>query len=317
MKFIFLDSVHPVLAERLEGDGIQCDYDTESDEKVLSDKLFSYSGLVVRSRIKISKAFIKSGKNLKYIIRIGSGMENVDVDYAESQGIACINSPEGNRNAVGEHALGLLLGLLNHITRANNQIKEQNLWQREKNRGVELEGKTVAIIGYGNTGSAFAEKLSGFHCNIIVYDKYKKDFGSSIVKIANMNELYKKADVLSLHIPLTTETRYLIDKDFISRFVKPVYFINTSRGEIVKTKDLIHHIETGKIIGAGLDVLEFENHNFEIEKRHKVAFEKLKQLDQVILTPHIAGWTEESKYKLSTVAYKKIKQLLPQNYKKR
>ena len=244
-------------------------------------------------------------KNLKFIARSGAGMENIDLNYCNQKNIVCFNSPEGNRDAVAEHALGMLLSLFNKIHIADNEIRNGK-WNREKNRGIELSGKTIGIIGYGNTGSAFAERLKGFNVNILVFDKYKKKYGNSFVKERSMKKIFAEADVLSLHIPLTEETKYLVNDAFIKKFKKKLFLINTSRGPIVKTDDLVKNLKRGKILGACLDVIEYEEGSFE-KMEDGSAFEFLKKSENVILTPHIAGWTVESYRKLSQILADKIK----------
>jgi D-3-phosphoglycerate dehydrogenase len=310
MKILFLDTAHPFLKKELEKNKFQCIDDLTSSKEEIEKQLFSYDGIILRSRLTIDKKFIDAGKNLKFIARVGAGMEHIDVTYAEKKGIRCISSPEGNRNAVAEHALGMLLDLLNNISKANEEVKSGN-WIREANRGTELEGKTIGIYGYGNTGSAFAKVLRGFDVKIIAYDKYKQNFGNEFVKESTPEEIFAHADVLSLHIPLSEETKYLVDDRFISRFQKNIYIINTSRGPIVRTDDLVTKLKSGKILGAGLDVLEYEETSFEfmqpIAKSHQPsALQYLFNSKKAILTPHIAGWSFESYEKMAKVLTGKI-----------
>jgi D-3-phosphoglycerate dehydrogenase len=270
----------------------------------------NYEGLIVRSKVIVDKEIIEKGGKLRFIGRPGSGMENIDVDYAENKGIRCLNSPEGNRDAVGEHALGMILSLLNKIKQADMQIRN-GVWNRQANRGIEIKGKTVGIIGYGNMGSAFAEKLKGLDVKIIAYDKYKKNFGNSFVKETSLETIFQETDILSLHLPLTGETTYMLNNAFVKNFKKEIYIINTSRGKIINTVDLVENIKKGKIKGAALDVLEYENNSFENLYKSKLtpAFEYLIGSDRVLLTPHVAGWTEESNMKIAAVLLQKIKQL--------
>jgi D-3-phosphoglycerate dehydrogenase len=242
---------------------------------------------------------------LQFIGRAGSGMENIDVAYATSKGIACVNSPEGNRDAVGEHAMGMLLALLHHLKQADLEVRE-GIWRREANRGTELKGKTVGIIGYGNTGSAFARKLSGFEAHILAYDKYKANFGNDYVKEVALEAIFRKSDVVSLHIPLTEETRYWADRTFFASFEKPVTFINTSRGKVVRTKDLVAALQEGQLKGACLDVFEEENLTFE-EMAKFAWMRELSNMTNVILSPHIAGWTHESKQRIADILLEKVK----------
>ncbi len=248
-----------------------------------------------------------------FIARIGAGMEHIDVAYAESKGIKCLSSPEGNRNAVAEHALGMLLTLLNNISKANNEVKDGQ-WLREPNRGTELKGKTIGIYGYGNTGSAFAKVLMGFDVKTLAYDKYKKNFGNEFAEESLPEEIFSEADVLSLHLPLTDETKYLVDNSFLSRFQKNIYLINTSRGQIVKTDDLVKNLKSGKVSGACLDVLEYEETSFEGIKSLLLTPQSLINADwkyltesrNIILTPHIAGWSFESSEKMARILAEKI-----------
>ena len=238
-------------------------------------------------------------------------MENIDVDYAVRRGIRCLNSPEGNRDAVGEHALGMLLSLMDHIVVADRQVRYGH-WLREANRGDEIKGKTVGIIGYGNMGSAFSQRLKGFEANVISYDKYKKDYSDGNTRETAMEELFEECDILSLHIPLTEETDGMVDDAFLKRFRKNIRLINTARGKIVRTGDLVKNMVSGKVIGAALDVLEYEDTSFEaLAEDLPAELSYLTASDRVILTPHIAGWTHESNIKLATVLVEKIRTLVP------
>ncbi|MCF6241541.1 MAG: hypothetical protein L3J74_09380 [Bacteroidales bacterium] len=307
MKVLFIDSTQAILKARLEKAGFECDYLPNLPIEEILNKIHIYEGIIIRSRIKLDKQILDKAKKLKFIGRVGAGMENIDVEYALKKGIKCYNSPEGNRDAVGEHALGMLLALFNKLCIANNEVR-QGVWQREANRGIEIKGKTIGIIGYGNMGSAFAQRLAGFEANIIAYDKYKKGFGNELVKEVNLKDIFYYSDVLSLHVPLTNETEYLIKSDFINRFAKPFYLINTARGKVVKTSDLVHALKTGKILGAALDVLEYEQSSFEKiqQSNNNPDFKYLTESKQVILSPHIAGWTQESNIKLATFLTDKI-----------
>ncbi|HXP50341.1 MAG TPA: 2-hydroxyacid dehydrogenase [Bacteroidia bacterium] len=306
-KVLFIDSVHTRLQKELEAAGLVCDMQYEWDRGTIASKLPEYIGIVIRSRIKLDKELISKGTNLKFIARAGAGMENIDVEFAETKGIKCLHAPEGNRDAVGEHALGMLLALLNNICRANNEVR-QGHWIREGNRGTELQGKTIGIIGYGNMGSAFAQRLKGFGVNVLAYDRYKKNFSDEFAKEAPLQELFEKADVLSLHIPLTDETRFMVDGAFLEKFRKNIYVINTARGKVLKTDGLVECMKKGKVLGACIDVLEYESLSFEGLDQNKLpeAFQYLLKSDRVILTPHIAGWTHESNEKISAVLAQKI-----------
>lgn len=311
MKVLFLDTVHPILEEKLKKDGHQIIHYLGNDIEEIQLLLSDIEGVVIRSKIKLDESVLKYAQRLKFIARAGAGMENIDVAYAESKGIVCINSPEGNRDAVGEHIIGMLLMLFNRLKIVDEEVRK-GIWLRAENRGIELMGKTVGIIGYGNNGAALAQKLSGFGCRILAYDKYKSNFGNAFVEEVSMNTIFENADILSLHIPLTEETRYLINDTFIDQFRKPIYFINAARGKIVKTASLVNALKSGKVKGACLDVLEYEAVSFEQIEAQDLPDELqyLIQAENVILTPHIAGWTHESNYKLSNVLYEKIKQKL-------
>jgi D-3-phosphoglycerate dehydrogenase len=309
MKILFIDTVHPLLTELLEKESHECIDGSKLSLDELKKVLPQYDGAVIRSRFIFNSELIDCATNLKFIARAGAGMENIDVDYANKKQIACINSPEGNRDAVGEQAVAMLLALFNNLIKADKEVREGK-WIREGNRGVELQGKTVGIIGYGNTGSVFAKKLSGFECTIFAYDKYKKGFGNSFVKEVELQEIFNDADILSLHIPLTQQTEYLVNDYFIGKFKKNFYLINTSRGICVKTDDVVAHLKSGKILGACLDVNEYEDSSFESGKYDGMKSEAWKYLiasDKVILTPHIAGWTHESNEKMARVLFEKIK----------
>jgi len=307
MKILFLDSNHPSLYQELEKAGYSGEHDYVSSKEEIENKVASYQGIVIRSRFKIDKTFIDKATGLKFIARVGAGMENIDVEYAESKNILCLHAPEGNRDAVGEHTMAMLLALFNNIVKADREVREGK-WMREDNRGEELAGKTVGIIGYGNMGSAFAQRLSGFNVKVIAYDKYKKDFGNSQVQEVTMQTIFEQSDVLSLHIPLTEETRYLVNDDFFSKFKKDIYFINTARGKILKTDDLVKNMKAGKVKGACLDVSEYEGDSFESMKSNSSnsSFEYLSKSDKVVLTPHIAGWTFQSNEKMARVLVEKI-----------
>lgn len=307
VKILHIDSNHPLLWEQLEKAGFQNEADFTSSKSEIETKIHNYQGIVIRSRFKIDKDFIDKATNLKFIARVGAGLESIDCEYAESKNIHLIAAPEGNRNAVGEHALGMLLSLMNKLNRADKMVREGN-WVREGNRGYELEGKTVGLIGYGNMGKSFAKKLRGFDVEVLCYD-IQSNVGDENARQVSLPELQAKADVLSLHIPWTTLTDKMINTNFINSFARPFWFINTSRGKNVVTDDLITALESGKILGAGLDVLEYEKLSFEnlfIDSEKPKAFEYLLQSENVLLTPHIAGWTFESHEKLAQTIVDKI-----------
>ncbi len=307
MKILHLDNNHPLLIKRLTEAGFTNEEDYKSSKEAIEKSIKKYDGIVIRSRFKIDKQFIDAAKNLKFIARVGAGLESIDIEYAESKGIYLIAAPEGNRNAVGEHALGMLLSLFNNLNRANTEVKNGQ-WNREANRGVELDGKTVGLIGYGNMGKAFAKKLQGFDCTVLCYD-IKDDVGDKHATQVSLKTLQEMADVLSLHTPWTPLTDKMINTDFINNFSKPFWFINTARGKSVVTADLVSAIENGKILGAGLDVLEYEKLSFEslfADKDMPQPLQQLLQLENVLLSPHIAGWTVESKKKLAETIVEKI-----------
>lgn len=307
MKILFIDSNHPLLHETLQKAGHTCDLNYHWTNEEIVNNIHLYDGIVIRSKLKITKEIIDKGLKLKFIARAGAGMENIDVAYAESKGIRCLHAPEGNRDAVAEHAIGMLLALFNNICRADKEVREGK-WIREGNRGIELMGKTIGIIGYGNMGSAFAERLKGFGVKILAYDKYKKGFGNDHVGEAPLEKIFSEADVLSLHIPLTEETHYLVNNEFISRFKKNIYIINTARGKCLNTSDLMVNINSGKVSGACLDVLEYEMVSFENLDITSLppAFQQLIKCDKVILSSHIAGWTHESNEKIAKTLAEKI-----------
>jgi D-3-phosphoglycerate dehydrogenase len=309
MKILHIDSNHPTLISTLKNNGYINDLDISSSKEEIIKIIKDYDGLILRSRFKIDKDFIDNASNLKFIARVGSGLENIDCNYAKSKNIEVISSPEGNSNAVGEHAMGLLLSLLNNINTSSNQVKE-GLWFREKNRGFEIEGKTVAILGMGNTGKSFAKKISSFNCKVFFYDIDEK-IKSKYAKKSSLDFLYKNADIVSLHLPHTINNIDLFNKEFIQKFDKPFWLINTSRGKIVNTLDLVDALNEKKILGAGLDVIDIESSSFNnIEKELNPYFNELINLKNVIITPHIAGWTFESNVKLSQIIIDKIKSLL-------
>ncbi|MGZ3863704.1 MAG: NAD(P)-dependent oxidoreductase [Bacteroidia bacterium] len=306
-KILFIDSNHPRLHEMLLEKGFMCDlfYDKPAEE--LKKLIPQYEGIVIRSKFKITKEIIDSAANLKVIARAGAGLENIDVVYAEKKGIICLNSPEGNKDAVGEHAIAMLLALFNNLRKADAEVRTGK-WLREENRGIEIGGKTIGIIGYGNTGSSFAKKLSGFDATILAYDKYKKGFTNNFVKESSLEQIFEKADILSLHVPLTEETNYLVNDAFINKFRKKIYIINTARGKCLNTADLVKNLENGKVLGACLDVLEYEAVSFEnIDSENIPApMQYLLRSDKVILSPHIAGWTHESNVKIAEILATKI-----------
>ena len=306
IKILHIDSNHPLLWEQLQKAGFHNEADFTSSKQEVEAKIENYHGIVIRSRFKIDKTFLDKAINLQFIARVGAGLESIDCDYATAKGIHLIAAPEGNANAVGEHAIGMLLSLFNNLNKANNEVKSGQ-WKREANRGHELEGKTVGIIGYGNMGKSFAKKLRGFDVTVLCHD-ILPNMGNENATQVSLSELQERADVLSLHTPWTPETDKMINSDFINKFKKPFWFINTARGNSVVTTDLVEGLKSGKILGAGLDVLEYEKLSFEtlFEGEKPAAFEYLLKAENVLLTPHIAGWTFESHEKLAQVIVDKI-----------
>ncbi len=308
LKVLFIDSTHKSLPEKLTQAGFICDYLPEINPVKIIDIIQNYDGLIIRSKIKIDKTIIDVASKLKFIGRVGAGLENIDVEYAEQKGVKCFNSPEGNRDAVGEQALGMLLTLFNNIIKADFEVRNGK-WIREGNRGLEIKGKTVGIIGYGNMGGAFAQRLKGFEAKVIAFDKYKFNYSNEFVTENSLEELFEHTDILSLHVPLTDETKFMVNDDFINRFKKDIYIINTARGKVVKTEDLVKNMKIGKVLGAALDVLEYEQTSFESlhsDNDLPEAFQYLINNEKVVLTPHIAGWTHESNVKLSEFLADKI-----------
>lgn len=300
MKIIFIDSTHPKLNEDLKSRGFICDQAFDKSKSEILKIIMNYDGLVIRSRFKIDKTFINAAKKLKFIARAGSGTENIDIKYADKKNIKCFNAAEGNRQAVAEHALAMILNLLNNIRVSDLEIRK-GLWNREKNRGFELSGKTIGIIGFGNTGSSFAKILENFNVKILAYDKYKKNYKFK----SSLGEILANSDIISLHIPLTDETKYLVNKDFIDKAKKPFYIINTSRGQCIETKALIKGLKNKQILGACLDVFEQEKNSFE-RIGGNTSLKYLIESNKTILTPHIAGWTFESNYKIAEKLSEKI-----------
>lgn len=311
MKILHLDSNHEILEQKLAAAGFDNHSELKASKKDVETMISQYDGLVVRSRFPIDKEFLSKATRLKCIGRVGAGLENIDLEAAQELNIMCFNAPEGNRNAVGEHTLGMLLSLFNKLNKGDREVRN-GIWDREGNRGLELDGKTVGLIGYGNMGKAFARKLRGFDCEVICYD-ILNGVGDSNATQVDLNTLQSMADVLSLHTPETPLTIGMVDAAFIDGFKKSFYIINTARGKSVITRDVVAALESGKVLGAGLDVLEYEKSSFENLFRDSdipAAFEKLLHMENVLLSPHVAGWTVESKIKLAeTIADKMIKHL--------
>ena len=309
MKVLHLDKNHPLILEQLQELGFTNEEDYTSSKEEILEKIDAYDGIIIRSRFKLDEAFLSAAKNLKFIGRLGAGLENIDTEFASAQGIKLFSAPEGNRNAVGEHALGMLLSLFNKLNKADREVRNGK-WLREENRGVELEGKTLGIIGYGNMGKSFAKKLQGFDVEVLCYD-IQENVGDQFAKQVSLEEFQQNAEVLSLHTPLTETTNNMVDAKFINSFKNNFWFINTGRGQSVVTSDLVKALKSGKVLGAGLDVLEYEKTSFEnlftSAAQMPEAFQYLVNAENVLLSPHVAGWTIESKRKLAQVIVDKIK----------
>ena len=313
MKILLLDSNHPLITEQLLAKGFILEEDFTSSYDEVLQKINQYDGIIIRSRIPLDKNFLENAQNLKFIARVGAGMENIDLEVAKNLGISLINSPEGNRDSVAEHVVGMLLILMNRLFIASEEVKN-GVWKREENRGDELLGKTFGIIGYGNMGKATAKRLSGFGVEVIFYD-ILPNLEDEFAKQVSLEELQERADILSLHIPLDASTEYLVDENFISKMKKNFYLVNTARGKNVKTSALVDALKSGKVKAAALDVLEYEKSSFEnldistsLSTRNKEDLQFLLESNQVIVTPHIAGWTHQSKEKLAQFIVDKIVQ---------
>jgi len=304
MKILLLDKNHPLITEQLSEKGFVLEEDFSSSYEQVLEKIHLYEGIIIRSRIPLDAHFLEKAKNLKFIARVGAGMENIDITKTQELGIKLINSPEGNKDAVAEHVIGTLLVLMNRLFISSNEVKK-GIWLREENRGEEILGKTFGIIGYGNMGKAVAKRLSGFGCKTIFYD-IKPNLSDEFATQVSLQELQENADILSLHTPLTEDTLYMIDEEFISKMKKNFYFINTARGKNLKTSALVNALKSGKIKGACLDVLEYEKTSFENLETKNEDLEYLLNSEKAIITPHIAGWTHESKIKLAQVIVDKI-----------
>lgn len=304
-KILIVDDLHPAFKIAAEEMGFEVDDLPLIKKEEVLQILPNYIGLAIRTKFRVDKEVIDAAPNLKFVARAGAGMDNIEVAYADEKNIQLINAPEGNSDALGEHATSLLLSLMNNLRKADIEIRNQ-IWDREGNRGYELKGKTVAIIGYGHMGQSFAKKLKGFEVNVIAYDKYKTGFSDEFAREVSMEEIVKHADVLSLHIPLTKETKQMVDDEYLLHFRRPIFFINTARGEIVNTTSVLKGLKAGKILGAGLDVLETEK----FPKLAQEAFyNDLIAQGNVLLTPHIGGWTFDSYRKISEVLANKLKNL--------
>ncbi|MFT4661789.1 MAG: D-3-phosphoglycerate dehydrogenase [Patiriisocius sp.] len=307
MKILFIDTIHPYLEKKLSEAGMTCDMVFETSAADIDEIIHLYEGIVLRSRIKMDAQRLEKASNLKFIARAGSGMENIDVKYCQSNNIDCYNAPEANCKAVGEHAIGMLLTLFNKHIGGNKEMRE-GLWRREENRGLEIGHRSIGIIGFGHNGKAFANLSKAFGAKVLAYDKYV-EVDMPGIQLANLSEIYKTCDVISFHVPLTHETHYYFNAEFVNKMKKPFYLINTSRGPVVSTKDLVAGMRAKKVLGACLDVLEYEKSDFELmnlNSRSNADMEFLLQSSSVVLSPHVAGWTQESLVKLSEVLAEKI-----------
>jgi D-3-phosphoglycerate dehydrogenase len=305
-NILIVDDVHPVLLEKLDREGIRYSYEPAISRAEAEKCISLYTGLIIRSKFQVDREFIDLAPELRFIGRSGAGMDNIDDEYAAQKGITLISANEGNRDAVGEHMIGMLLSLMNNLNRGNREITEGK-WLREENRGYELKGRTVALIGYGNNGQAMAKKLSGFDVNIIAYDKYKTGFSDAYAREVSMEEIVKQADVVSFHIPLTKETRNLVDDEYLFHFRKPIFFLMGARGGIAHIPAVIKALDNGKILGAAFDVLPIEKFP---ALGQQDWYSDLISRDNVLLSPHVAGWTFESYYKLSDILVHKVIQYL-------
>lgn len=303
-KVLITDDVHPVMIANFENAGFQCDLFPDYTNEDVFNVIENYEGIIINSKTKMFQQVLDKAINLKFIGRLGSGMEIIDVPYAKSKGITSFSVPEGNRDAVAEHAIGMLLSLFNNLNRADAEVKDF-IWEREKNRGIELGGKTVALIGYGNTGKAIAKKLLGFDVVVLAYDKYLYNYTDSYAKESSMKEIFEKADIVSFHLPLTEETLHLCDDSFVNKFEKDIFIVNTSRGKVINLEKIIFQIKSKKIQGICLDVFENEKTGTYTENEKKM-YSKLFAFNSVVLSPHIAGWTTESKYKIGDILSNKI-----------
>lgn len=304
MKILIADSMHASLFEMLDEQKWEYDYHPEYKREDIKNALPGYDGLMIRSKTFLDREMLENAKKLRFIARAGAGLDLIDLDVANELNIDVFHAGTGNRDAVAEHALGMLLALFNNILRADRQVRN-GIWDREGNRGVELMGKTVGLIGYGNNGTATAKRLSGFGCKVLAYDKYRDNYGDAFAVESSIEEIQREADILSLHVPLTDITRYLVNDEFISAFAKPFYLLNLSRGEVVKLKAVTNALESGKIKGACLDVLENEKIG-KLTAEQQEVFEYLSASDRVVLTPHIAGWTHESYVRINKVLVEQI-----------
>ena len=304
MKCLIINDMHPSIFQMMEDLSITVDYQPDLAQSKIAETIGKYDGLLVRGK-KITKEIIDKAHSLKFIGRAGAGLDNIDIQAAEERGIQLFKAPEGNRDAVAEHTVGLILNILNKLRTADIEVRSFK-WDREGNRGYELGGKTVGIIGYGYMGAAFSKRLIGFNCNVIAYDKYKKNYATKWTKEASLSELFEETDILSIHVPLTSETHKMFDYSFFSKFKKNIIVINTARGEVLVLEDLLTAIKQGKVLGAGLDVLENEKLHA-LNEQQQNTFNKLIANENVLLSPHVGGWSHESHVRINQVLHDKIK----------
>lgn len=309
-KILLIDQPHPFLEQRLTELNFECIPFYQNSKEEIFAVLPECFGVVIRSRFQVDRAFLDRGCQLAFVAREGVGLEHIDTEYAELKGIKVLYSPEGSRDTVAEHALGLLLMLMNKLSVADCQIRNGQ-WLREANRGIEIKGKTVGIIGYGNMGSALAQRLKGFEARVIAYDKFKFGYADAHAEEVNLQTLFEESDIVSLHIPYSTDNHYFVDGDFLSRFQKKIFLVNTARGMVLKTSDLVDHLQSGKVLGAALDVLEYEETSFNFLDFESLPepFQYLIQAENVVLSPHIAGWSVESKFGHARVLVEKIERM--------
>jgi D-3-phosphoglycerate dehydrogenase len=306
-KVLFINKAHPFLEKELSRLGFDCELDEKSSKAGIESKVHDYFGIVIRSRIGVDRALLDKAEKLAFVAREGVGTEHIDLEYAAEKGITVITSPEGSRDAVGEHSIGLLLALMANLARADRQIRAGQ-WLREPNRAYEIKGKTVGILGYGNMGRAFAQRLKGFDCEVIAYDKYLNDYGDGHAEAVELETLFERSDILSLHIPFMPSNHHFVDNLFLQSFKKNIFIVNTARGLVLDTAALVKHMQSGKVIGAALDVLEYEEMSFEFLDLDSLPepFQYLKRSDKAVLSPHIGGWSFESKEGHARVLAEKI-----------
>lgn len=314
LRIIIIDPPHPFLLQRFDDWGWEYVDATQLDKAAVAAQIHAFDGMLIRSRFKVDADFMAKGTQLQFIARYGVGLEHIDLKAAAQRGIPVFNSPEGSRDAVGEHTIGLLLMLMNHLSRADREVRAGD-WIREGNRGTEIKGKTVGIMGYGNMGKAFAQRLQGFECEILAYDRFKSGFEDQLVKEVDLPTIFEQCDIVSLHFPYMPENHHYVNNAFLSQFQKPIYVVNTARGLILNTADLVSHLEKGSVAGAALDVVEYEEMSFRDLSLDDLPapFQYLRQAKNVVLAPHIAGWSHEAKLGHAQVLARKIEALVKRN----